>query len=366
MAFGFNNPPAYMGFVGFVRLKSGLINSNLSTAALSHPNYIIRARTASINVTQDITAPDVIDSRFDRSVYQLGPKLIDGSLEFPAIYDRPSGASFGVIEALYRYAVTRKLTTGTLSDFGLDVKYAPSASLPNQAEFVYNNCIINNWTFSVTQGDVVSCSIDIIGLTRDPSGALDPPARKDDNACTPLGDTANGEIGNTRIVTWHDARVELENNNWPANADGNRIIGGEYVRSFEVNIGNDAERFYTLNKNLFPQAIAPRKRDVNGSIVLMGRHTTLAEQAFNNELRCSESSTLKFGFVTSATDSSCATNSGFAVTLPNIVFRIEELGLSNDIFESTVNWISLPNSGTGICDPLVSSISSDPNSTFSY
>ena len=40
--------------------------------------------------------------------------------------------------------------------------------------------------------------------------------------------------------------------------------------------------------------------------------------------------------------------------------------LSNDIFESTVNWISLPNSGTGVCAPLVSSISSAPASTFSY
>jgi len=367
MAFGFNNPPAYMGFVGFVRLRSGMINGDVTAdSTVNHPDYIIRARTASINVTQDITAPDVIDSRYDRSVYQLGPKLIDGSLEFPAIYDRPTNATISIFEVLYRYAVTRGLNDGSLSRFDMDVKYAPSASTPNQAEFIYRNCIINNWKFTVTQSDLVSCSVDIIGLTRESAGSLDAPARKNDGACTPLGNTANGEIGNTRAVTWHDARVELYNGNWPANSEGNRIIGGEYVRSFEVNIGNDAERFYTLNKNLFPQAVAPRKRDVNGNIVLIGRHITLAEQAYNNELRCAESSQIKFGFVTSATDSSCATNSGFAVTIPNVVFRIEELSLTNDLFETTVNWLALPNAGTGVCDPLVSSISSDPASTFSY
>ena len=75
---------------------------------------------------------------------------------------------------------------------------------------------------------------------------------------------------------------------------------------------------------------------------------------------------VKFGFVTSATDSSCATNSGFAVTIPNVVYKIEELSLTNDIFETTVPWLALPNAGTSICDPLLSSISSDPNSTFTY
>jgi len=361
MAFGFNNPPAYMGFVGFVRLKSGMIVGDVTAdSTISHPDYIIRARTASINVTQDVTAPDVIDSRYDRTVYQLGPKLIDGSLEFPAIYDRPTNATIGVIETLYRYAVTRRKYDGNLSPFDMDVKYASSASVPNQAEFTYKTCIINNWKFSVTQSDIVSCSVDIIGLSREAAGQLDAPARKDDSACTPLGDTSNGEIGNTRVVTWNDARIELVNSAW---AD---VIGGEYVRSYEVNISNDAERFYTMNKNLFAQAIAPRKRDVNGTMTLMGRHQVLAEQAFNNELRCAESSQVKFGFITSATDGSCATNSGFAVTIPNVVFRIEELSLTNDIFETTIPWLALPNAGTGVCDPLVSSISSDPNSTFTY
>ena len=361
MAFGFNNPPAYMGFVGFVRLKSGMITGDVTDGStVDIPvDYIIRARSASINVTQEITAEDVIDSRYDKGVYRLGPKNIDGNLDFPAVYDRPSGADRGIVEILYRYAVTRR-SNGSLNDFNMDVKYAPSASLPNQAEFTYKTCIINTWKFSVAQQEIVSCAVDIIGLSRDSALGLDAPARKDDNVCTPLGDTSNGEIGNTRVVTWNDARIELVNSAW---AD---VIGGEYVRSYEVNINNNAERFYTMNANLFAQAIAPRKRDISGTMAIMGRHQILANQAYNNDLRCSESSQVRFGFVTSATDSSCDTNSGFAVTIPNVVFRIEELSLTNDIFETQVQWIAFPNAGNGVCDPLISSIVQDPNSLFTY
>ena len=37
--------------------------------------------------------------------------------------------------------------------------------------------------------------------------------------------------------------------------------------------------------------------------------------------------------------------------------------LTNDLFESTVNWYSLPSAGTGVCDPLLTSLNS---TTFDY
>ncbi|KKM75977.1 hypothetical protein LCGC14_1384830, partial [marine sediment metagenome] len=46
----------------------------------------------------------------------------------------------------------------------------------------------------------------------------------------------------------------------------------------------------------------------------------------------------------------------FLVTLPNIVFQIEEIALTNELFESTVNWHCLPNARKGTEDPLLTSI----------
>lgn len=346
----YNNPAAYMGFVGFVRLNDGvLVGDVTANSNITHGAYVIRATTADITLSQEISKPDVIDSRYDKSIYQLGPKLVDGSVAFPAIYDLPTGETKNIFEILYRYAVTRK-RTGHLNDFSMDVKYA-SSSDSNQAEFTYTGCIVNTWQFSVAQSDLVSCSIDIIGLTRDSNPGMTPPSRPStDDSCTPRG-TGAGEVGTTRVVTWADARVEISGGRL------NDVIGGQYMRSFEANINNDAERFFTLNKQLYAQSVAPRKRDIDGSVVLMGRNPNLSSLALSNEFNCRESVNIKFGFVASATGEGCSM-ADFAVTIPNCIFEIEELSLTNDIFETTVNWHALPAAGTGVCDPLLASIGS--------
>ena len=333
----YNNPPAYMGFVGFLKLRTGnVVGTTQADSNYSHGEMIVRANSADINLSQDVTKPDVIDSRYDRTVYQLGPKVIEGSFSFPAVYDAQSGAN--IVEALYRYAITRN-SSGLLSPFDLDVKYASSNSAPNVSDFIYFGNIVNSWTFSVSNEDVVTINVDMIGLTREFNESTIIPA---------------ADLTNTRIVTWNDARVEIS---------GGRItntIGGQFVRAFEATVANNAERFYTLNKNLFAQAIAPTKRDITGNITLMGRHQDLANLALSNESYCSEAVQVKFGFETLATGEGC--ESTFGVTLPNCVFQIEEMSLSNELFETRVDWHSLPAAGTGIDDPLIANL----GATFTY
>ena len=335
-----NNPRAFMGFVGFVQIGAGAINGNTSGAGLvNHNSYTIRATSADINLTQEITKPDVVDSRYDRSVYQLGPKLVDGSVSFPVVYEVPANNTLTLFEILYRYAVTRD-DNGGLSTFDCDVKYDSSGN----ANFTYTGCLVNTWKFSVAQSDVVTCDFDVIGIDRIP-GNLTTPGRSD-TTCSPAGSATNGTLGTTRIVTWNDARVELS---------GGRIatpIGGQFVRTFECNVNNDAERFYSMNTKLFAQSIAPRKRDITGSMTLIGRHPDLADVAFLNQDNCTETSNILFGYQTPSSGEGC-TESTFDVTLPNIVFEIETMSLTNYIFESTVNWHSLPSAGTGVCDPLL-------------
>ena len=337
----FQIPPAYVGFVGFVKLIRGTIIPDPASGAVttSYQDTIVRATTADINLSQEITKPDVVDSRYDRTVYQLGPKIIEGTLEFPAVYDIGTGTN--IVDVLYRLAATR-LDSGLLNEFDLDVKYAASGTSPNVSEFQYLGNIINTWKFSVSAEDVINISCDIIGKERNP-------------ITIPTLDASY--MQNTRVATWNDARVEIV---------GGRIsnpIGGEFVRSFEANINNNAERFYTLNTQLFPQAIAPTKRDVTGQVVLMGRHEDLAGLAVSNELYCSETTNIRFGFQTSGSGSSC--EASFGVQLPNTVFEIETMALSNDLFETTVQWHSLPSAGTGIEDKLVSS-NYYPFSAFDY
>lgn len=339
----FGNPPAYMGFVGFVRLMP----TDPIPGWRQPDNFLIRATSADIRLSQEITRPDVVDSRYDKTVYQLGPKLIEGTIAFPAIYDQVGDTN--VFEALYRYAVTRHPSDGLLTPFDMDVKYAASRGAEQQAEFTYKGCIANTWEFSVTQGDVVNCSTSVIGITRIPT-QLKSPGRNDDYTdCAGQDFDTNSSLGTTRIVTWADARVRVN----PGR--GTTLpIDGRFIREFTVSINNDAERFYTLNQQLFAQAIAPRKREITGSLVLMGRNPALSQIAETNEEFCNESSSLDFGYV-SKTNSTCP-GADFSVRMPNVIFQIEELALTNDLFETTVNWSSLPAAGTGVCDPLLADI----------
>jgi hypothetical protein len=343
-----NNPRAYMGFAGFVKIGSNVIggtpnqiNGNSDGAGLIDYNpYTIRATSADINLTQEITKPDVVDSRYDRSVYQLGPQLVDGSISFPVVYEVPTNNTLTLFEVLYRLAVTRD-DNGGISPFDMEVRY----DLSGNADFVYTGCIVNTWKFAVAQSDVVTCDFDIIGVGRKPA-TIEPPTRSD-TLCTGSSTGSTDSFGATRIVTWNDARVEMQGGRLGATG-----VGGQFVRTFECNINNDAERFYSLNTVLAPQHVAPRKRDVTGSMTLIGRVPLLSDTARTNELHCTESSTIKFGYRTESGGEGCS-DSTFNVILPNVVFEIETMSLVNDIFESTVNWHSLPAAGTGVCDPLL-------------
>lgn len=327
----FEQPPAYMGYVGFVSIDGS----------------VVRATSADIKLTQDITKPEVIDGRIDRTVYGLGPQEVGGSIAFPAIYDNAGGAT--TIANLWNKTCQRK-NDGTLFDFPVLIKYA-EGGVYNTSVFTYDNCVMNSIQFSVTNGDNLNITADIIGLTRtqgdkDEETIIDPPG-------------SSIATDNSRVVTWADSRMELrpvqpsadlpDGGNrsgrqfgWvhPSDkaSDGTdvRYIGGQHIRSYEVNVNNNVERFYTLNRALFAQAVAPSKRDVTGNVVFLGRIPDLSEMAFTNEDWAYEDSYILFGFQPSVGSSS------FIRKLPNVVFQIEEMSITNNLFETTVNWHSLP------------------------
>lgn len=308
----FEQPPAYMGYVGFVNIDGN----------------IVRATSADIKLTQDILKPDVIDGRIDRTVYQLGPQEVGGSVAFPAIYDNAGGTT--TVAGLWEKAC-RRTELGTLISFPVTVKYAQTGTY-NSSTFAYDNCVVNTMQFSVTQSDVMNITTDIVGLTRT-------------KQTIPIGNFPGAPepdaTDNSRIVTWADSRMEINagTRTFGLPVGGSTIdsqIGGQFIRSFEVNINNNVERFYTLNKALFAQAIAPSKRDVTGSIVFVGRIDGLGELALTNENYGYEDTEIRFGFTPAVGSSE------FIRRLPNVIFQVEEMSITNNLFETTMQWHSLP------------------------
>ena len=300
----FGNPPASLGFVGFMRFN------------IPGKPTQVRATSADIRLSQEVTAPDVIDSRFDRTVYQLGPRIVEGSASFPAIFESV-GAGQDPTAELYILCVKRNAVTGALDQINIDMKYTDS-----NAQFIYEKCIIDQFTFSVAQQEVITITVNVIGADRMELKAPD--------------DTI-GAINNSRIVTWNDVVVQLGDGTTGESV----IVTGEYLRNFDITIANNAERFYTLNGHLAPQDIAPTKRDITGTVVIMGRHAGLGALAASNEERCNETTQIKWGYNLALNPGSC--QGTFLVTLDNSIFMIEELALTNDLFETTMNFRVLPN-----------------------
>jgi hypothetical protein len=288
---------ASLGFVGYVQF--------LGVTAV---NNMVRATSADLKVTQNIDAPNVVDGKVDRTVYQLGPKEVGGTIAFPANHE--DGSS--ITEGLWKLAVERLANSGRLQTLtAVNIRYT------NGTIFKYTDCIVDTFEFSVAQSDVVNISVGLIGKYRTGGDDLTP---------------VYG-LRNTRVVTWNDAVVQLS---------GGVTVSGDEVRTFSANINNNSQRYYTLNGLLFVADIAPTKRDISGNLVIMGRNLSLGSRAESNEQRCTETSVLKFGYQLGKGSTSSGCTGDFLVQFPGVVFSIEEMAITNELFETTVNYKVLP------------------------
>jgi len=184
---------------------------------------------------------------------------------------------------------------------------------------------------------------------------------------------------NTRIVTWNDVVAAFHISDTVGSGGRVGMVTGQVLRNFSININNGVERFYTLNNKLFPEDITATKREITGSASALGRIFNIANMARTNEQRCAEFSQLIFGFRSAGsgnfivnqqgsddpysggacppgsegtyadTNSSNIYNTcgydcsgGFFVYFPGVVFEIETLGVSTDIFETEFNFHVLP------------------------
>ena len=304
MAFG--SPQAYMGFVGYAYF------------IFPGENVLIRAKSANVMLKQNNETPDVIDGRWDKSLYQLGPQIVEGDVDYPAIMEI-TGNNVDPTARLYLACIGRETNPtspnyGRLQNsnlFNLGVLYTTQF-----ANYTYNNCLVNQWKITIAQSATIDIHTNIWGTNRVVGNAV------------PLSQTTAGFPENSRICTWNDAVVSIQGQNGAPNIDGANI------RTFNISIDNKAERYFTLNRQLFPQDITVRKREINGSFQLMGRNPQLGDYAANNQNRCYEDSSIQFGYALN----NAACISTFLATMPNIVFQIEEMQLTNEILETTVNF----------------------------
>lgn len=348
---------ANMGWVGYVRMVSNKLGAN----------NLLRCTAADLNLSQEITKPDVIDGRIDPTVYQLGPKIVEGTLTMPLIADTqdPSqwsggdcpetedltGIAASVLNNVWCWATSRD-SQGRLryDDTKLQVRYA------NHAGFDFTNCVVNEYTINVAQQDMVTTDINVIGRGRavsqfssgSPVYAIDPQ----------FGDF----LSPARVFTWNDVTV---NGMRGCRLNGQHLFYSNQVREFSLSINNNADRFYTLCGSLFPVDVNVGKREITGTLKLLGLQERLRDLANTNPLRFTEKNEIRLAFYlgNDAYDENTGTftsrdwtddqndashlGSIWSKRIQGVVFEIEEMSLSNEVFETTVNFHAMGDDQSG-------------------
>lgn len=340
---------ANMGWVGFVKLRIPSLNSN----------NILRVTDADINLSQEITMPEVIDGRIDRTVYQLGPKIVEGTLSMPVIADvdpenfggcpdvsdlnNPNSVAGSLLNNLWCWATARNSQGRLLyNDAVLEIRYA------NHAAFTFDTAVVNTLAMKVTQSEAVSFDINVLGRGRtpspDPAGFTGNPTPRIERFLSPA-----------RILTWNDVTI----NGVGGCNNPDDLFFSNQVRDFNMEINNNADRFYTFNGSLFPVDVNVGKREITGSLTLLGRQDRLGELAASNQSRFTEKNEIRIAFYvgddrfngvnfsprdwTLSQGNSIPSNAIFGKRLTSVVFKIEEMSMTNEVFETTVAWLALAN-----------------------
>ena len=263
------SPPAFMGYIGYVKIISGV-------------TYGIRCTSCDLKLTQTIDTEEVVSSRYDRTVYKLGPKEVGGSIEFPAVMDPNSGGvgSVDVVPQLWLSTIQRNELGRMFKELNtVRVKYTS-----DNATFEFYNCLVDQFKFTVAHREMITINVDIIGKNRKYVGG---------GGVDILSESELGGERNARALTWNDVYLKIT-------LPGGDSFTGEWVRNFEFTLANNIERYYTLNGCLSPQDIAAKIRNIDGSMTIMGRNPQLGEYADKlNERDCYADGSIHCGYFVS-------------------------------------------------------------------
>ena len=349
---------ANMGWVGYVILKLPKLNN---------AKNILRVTSADVNLSQEITMPDVIDGRIDRTLYQLGPKIVEGSFAMPVVADltesqiNQEGASCRAEnDVSYLRATagsllnnvwcwtTQRGPQGRLvyDDASLDVRYA------NHAAFRFDRVLVNTLSMTAAQSDAINFDVNVIGRARIPAAdVVDWP--EIDGGSGNKGPDIIPFLSPARVLTWNDITV---NGVQGCAGTFTPLFYSNQVREFSFEINNNADRFFGLGGSLFPIDINVGKREITGSLTLMGLQEALRRRADTNASRFTSKDEIRMAFYVGSetynpstglfnsrdwVSANSPTDSIFAKKFVGVVYNIETMTLTNELYETTVEWRAL-------------------------
>lgn len=216
-------------------------------AELSLASNPVRFTDASINVRQEINAPDLIMGHWDHNAYVYGPIEIGGSMSGPVTENFVTDTA-----ALWGWATNRGSGCGALTTQDLTLHYYCDRLGGDGKTRTFPDMLPNSLSFSVAAGDIAQFTIDVMG-----AGQPSPPTWS-----AGVDPTITTE---EKLVTWDNVAVALTVDQGDISTG---TLGTSCFSNFEFTINNNLEAVYAIcdGSNYYPFDIVPGLRTITGSL----------------------------------------------------------------------------------------------------
>jgi hypothetical protein len=290
----------------------------------SEGDFLIRTTSCTMVGSQEITAVDDIDGSIDKTRYYLQPFRATGAVDFH-VDQSNSVDTIDLFNIMFRDAVKRQ-ADGRLwtrgKNHSLLVRYYPGLV------YRFIDVAINKMTLSLDTKTPLKVSVDMMARGR---------SRPDDTQ-TDLGTV--GYAAPVRVITFNDVSIGVESDTSELATNTREITKLNAVEGFSLVIDNQLEEVFTVSGDLTPYDLVAKKRNITGSINFYGRSDELADFAEAHELYPRSSVTL--AFIVRIGNSTVT-----LFRLTGVIFKLDNLQITNNVLKSTMNFIALGNQNFG-------------------
>lgn len=316
--------PAYAGYSGFVTYEATL------GGALK--KYLLRADRCSLKGTQAIDTVKDIDGSIDSTRYALKSFEVNGDVSFN-LDSAPDSVGYKAFAQLYSDTVLRS------ADGRLKIREVPGSRnmlvrYNSEVSYRYLDIVPSKMSIECAAGEALRVSVSFMGRGRE--GPFDGTTAVMGDG---LGATVDGSVNvaPVRVVTYNDVTIDIESSPISTGVVVNTppsITRLPLVKSFKVDIDNAVEAVHTLSGTLAAYDLVAKKRTISGSITFLGRNRDIGDYALYNEIGQTSRANLlfnvRFGNVTKT-----------LFKLRGVVFKIESMDLTNDVLNSTMDFMAL-------------------------
>lgn len=323
--------PARTGFKEVVDVGTSV------TYPITAPTNPLRCSEVSITPRQAVELPDLIQGGVDRTAYQIGERVVEGTLSFPLVAEVGAASTVGTppgstsdfvtvddgVDTIFSNAINNANSPSTLYDtFEVGTTY----------HGIFKNCMVNELTIDGREGGPVEVSAaiwpthiqgDLVSETDTEGGAP----------------SAFFDLEEVEVIMFYNVRInggnDIEIGSWSLDPD--------LIRSFSLRVANNLVRNFTYNQSESAHDVTFGLRRVEGNFTFQLNYNTTNNPASGRFPRFADIMSKAAGTPELTFECGGGVTPGFTYTFTvrNPIFEASNQPISVGVLTQTVNFYAV-------------------------